>query len=167
MTRTPLKNLALTALHLLICCAVSAAALFIQTLFMKPTGETVSSFIFSSEIYRINPLMWVLGALLGFAGLTAVLRTLLRQDFCCAAKQKPLLTGIWCAFALLGTLLILAGNVWVLILRLGVMSGISFGRYDWLILSCSVLFPAYVLIMLIIFCISEIRNRKKAQHEAV
>ena len=65
MTRTPLKNLALTALHLLICCAVSAAALFIQTLFMKPTGETVSSFIFSSEIYRINPLMWALGVFWG------------------------------------------------------------------------------------------------------
>ena len=50
MTRTPIKNLLLTALHLLICCAVSAAAICIQYLFMKPTGETVSSFLFSSEI---------------------------------------------------------------------------------------------------------------------
>ena len=159
MTRTPIKNLLLTALHLLICCAVSAAAICIQYLFMKPTGETVSSFLFSSEIYKANPLMWVLGALLGFIGLTAVLRRWLRQDFCWIV--------LWFILALLGIVLMLAGNVFMLVLHLGIMGNISFGRYDTLVNSCSVIFPAYTFILLLILCILTIRNKKAAQPNAV
>lgn len=167
MTRIPIKNLLLTALHLLICCAVSAAAICIQYLFMKPTGETVSSFLFSSEIYKANPLMWVLGALLGFIGLTAVLRRWLRQDFCCALEHHPVWIVLWFILALLGIVLMLAGNVFMLVLHLGIMGSISFGRYDTLVNSCSVIFPAYTFILLLILCILTIRNKKAVQPNAV
>lgn len=167
MTRTPLKNLLLTALHLLICCAVSAGALCIQYLFMKSTGETNSSFLFTSELYKINPLMWLIGAVLGFAGLTAVLRRWLRQDFCCVLKHQPVWIVLWCLLVPLGILLMLAGNITVMVLRLGLMSSITFGRYDTLVNSCAVLFPAFTLILLLILCILTVRNRKQAPHEAV
>ena len=158
MTRTPLKNLLLTALHLLICCAVSAVALCIQYLFMKSTGETSSSFLFTSEL---------IGAVLGFAGLTAVLRRWLRQDFCCVLEQQPVWIVLWCLLVPLGILLMLTGNVFVLVLRLGLMGSITFGRYDTLVNSCAVLFPAFTLILLLILCILTVRNRKRVPHEAV
>lgn len=158
MTRTPLKNLLLTALHMLICCAVSAAALGIQFILMKPAGVTVSSFIFSSELYRINPVMWILGAVLGFSGLTIAVRKLLRQDFCCACEQPAVWKLLWCVPAAIGTVLILACNVALLILILGLMSGITLGRNETLLLSCTWAFPAYVLVMLMILCIQTVRK---------
>lgn len=93
MTRTPMKNILLTALHWLICCTISAGAVLIQFLLSKPTGETASSFIFTSDIYRVNPLMWTLGAILGVAGIAAVMRCLLRYDLCCCLTHKKRLAG--------------------------------------------------------------------------
>ena len=153
MTRTPMKNFLLTALHWLICCTISAGAILIQLLLSKPTGETMSSFIFMSDIYQVNPLMWTLGAILGVAGIAAVMRCLLRYDLRCCLTHKKGWQVLWIFLGLFGIVLMVAAGGMALILRIGLFGHISFGDAEPWVFLMVLGVPFFALAMFVLLCI--------------
>ena len=101
-------------LHWLMMTAAALGSFTVQLLFMKDTGETSSSFLFSSRIYKANTVCVLLGYVLFFSLHLLIWNKFQKQELK-AAKEKG--TGyalLYCICVLLVSLIIFALSIFIL-----------------------------------------------------
>lgn len=145
-------------LHWLLMAAAALGCFTVQLLFMKYTGESSSSFLFSSRIYHLNPVCVTVGYLL-FPLLHLVLwHRFQRKEISFAAEKGTAFCVGYCLIVLLFCFAVFLLSVWILFAGFtGMTNNIrpEFVTFDGLI------FAAYIFLFTVISLIAAIKKNRR------
>ncbi len=145
-SRTPRGALGWTFLHWLLVLVVGAVSFVVQFSFMIDTGESYSGFIFSSDIYMVNPVIYPVGCVLFLVGYYVLWKRYLKPDWKGMAGYRWGWRAGYIVVSLIGLFALFASFVVVLFLYCGLTISL---RPEWAMYGMFA-FPAYAVLIPII-----------------